>query len=507
MRQAKLLLCELMVLLIMSAAQSTAWAQQAQNYTIGPFEITGFYQYTIYPATEQANQNNFACLSGPCQPGLQQRRGKPDFLLMRQLLDLNIFGKFSENWSVTLEPRFFFDMTKIVDSHFRQYESLPQPFRGNGWMLRGGGNDFKAEMWQAYADYRGGDWWIRFGKQQIAWGEALGLRVLDIVNPLDLSQNLAFDRIFEEFDRVRIPQWFARVDYTIPNESIPDLTAEFILNPGIVVPTILPPQGSPLNVVPALLQIRDHVKQGEPTAGGRLTGTVSEVQFSVNFVTKPNDNAIGVFKFIPPAGVSLGCASPPFDPTDCQVVLGARHPRIYIVGGSANYNWAQAGAVLRAETTVTTNSPFLRSINATPVSIIDRGVWKMMLGVDRPTYVFPGLDSMTIGLQFLETFTGGDLHGVADSAGTKVDKAVQQFTIFFQQPLLSKRVLLEFFGMLDTGDGYWLQPGVHWEVGDHIRLDAYYNHFAGSENRAPGARFGGFFSFANGPFFRFTYGF
>jgi hypothetical protein len=496
MRQGKLFTCGL-IALVLVAAQSTAWSQT----TIGPFEITGFYQYTINPATEGANPNNFACLVGTCRPGLQQRAGKPDFLLMRQLLDLNIFGKFSENWSVTLEPRFFFDMTKIADSHFRQYQSLPAPFPGNGWMLRGGGNDFQAEMWQAYADYRSGNWWVRVGKQQIAWGEALGLRVLDTVNPLDLSQNLAFDRIYEEFDRVRIPQWFARVDYTIPNESIPDLTAEFILNPGMVVPTIAPPQGSPLNFVPALLQIRDNVKQGEPTAGGRLTGTVSDLQFSLNFVTKPNDNPIGVFETF-----DKGCFGRNPLGAGC-VVLDGKHPRVYIVGGSANYNWTQAGAVLRAETTVTANSPFLRNIGGTPTRIIDRGVWKMMLGVDRPIYVFPGLDSMTIGLQFLETFTGGDLHNLSDATGTHVDKAVQQFTIFFQQPLMSKRLLLEFFGMLDTGDAYWLQPGVHWEAGNHVRLDLFYNHLAGSEKNSPGARFGGPLSFANGPFFRFTYGF
>src|SRR3989339_690896 len=111
MRQRKLLTCGLLIFLV-AAVQSTAWGQQ----TIGPFEITGFYQYTINPATEHANPNNFACLSfivGPynCSPGLQKKSGKPDFLLMRQFLDLNIYGKFSENWSVTLEPRFFHDMT------------------------------------------------------------------------------------------------------------------------------------------------------------------------------------------------------------------------------------------------------------------------------------------------------------------------------------------------------------------------------------------------------------
>jgi hypothetical protein len=498
MRQSKLF-GWMLVIIIMMALPCPARAQ----FTIGPFEITGFYQFTVDTPTEHANPNNFACLSfitGPfkCSPGLQRKGGKPDLLLMRQLLDLNIFGKFNENWSVTFEPRFFFDMTKIADDHFRQYESLPARFPGNGSMLRGGGNDFKAEMWQAYIDYRSGGWWVRLGKQQIAWGEALGLRVLDTVNPLDLSQNLATDRIFEEFDRVRVPQWFLRADYTIANETIPDLTAEFILNPGIVVPTILPPQGSPFNVVPAFLKIRNQVNQGEPTAGGRITGTLEPVQFSLNFVTKPNDDAIGVSRGINPAG----CFGAPITPC---ILLNGRHPRIYIVGGSANYNWAPAGAVLRAETTVTPNSPFSSNIAGTPIKIVDRAVWKTVLAVDRPTYVIPGLDSMTIGFQFVETYTGGKLAGLTDAAGAKLDSNVHVFTVFFQQPILQKRVSFEFFGLFDTDDAHWLQPGVHWEVGNNVRLDLFYNKFGGAERR--GSRFGSNLDFVNGPFFRFTYGF
>ena len=509
MRQGKLLIWGLLILFAM-AIRSTAWAQ----YTIGPFEITGFYQYTVDVPVEHANPNNSACLSfivGPfkCSPGLQNKGGKPNFLLMRQLLDVNIFGKFNENWSVTLEPRLFFDMTKIVDDHFRQYESLPNNFQGSGSMLRGGGNDFKAEMWQVYTDYRSGGLWVRLGKQQIAWGEAIGLRVLDTINPLDLSQNLATDRIYEEFDRVRVPQWFARVDYTIPNESVQDLTAEFILNPGIVVPTILPPQGSPFNVVPAFLKVRDEVRQGEPTAGGRITGTIEPVQFSLNFVTKPNDDAIGKFRKVlagaPPFGNCLVGAFPGISPATPCIILDGKHPRIYIVGGSANYNWTAAGAVLRVETTVTPNAPFQNNFAGTPKRITDLPVWKTVLAVDRPTYVIPGLDSMTIGFQFFETFTGGRRSNVTDATGAKVDSNVQIFTVFFQQPLFDKRLSLEFFGFFDTDDAHWLQPGAHWEMGNHVRLDLFYNQFGGAEKR--GSRFGSNLNFVNGPFFRFTYGF
>ena len=505
MRQRKLLTCGLLIFLV-AAVQSTAWGQQ----TIGPFEITGFYQYTINPATEHANPNNFACLSfivGPynCSPGLQKKSGKPDFLLMRQFLDLNIYGKFSENWSVTLEPRFFHDMTKSVDNHFRQYESLPSDFPGNGWMLRGGGNDFKAEMWQAYTDYRSGNLWLRLGKQQMAWGEGIAVRILDIVNPLDLSQIIQFDRAFEEFDRIRIPQWFLRADYTIPNATIPDLTAELILNPGAVVPTILPKQGAPYNVVPSFLRIRDNVNQGEPTVGGRLTGTIGDVQFSLNYVTKPNDDGVGVFRTVLPSPIfPSNCLFPFFPPAGPCLELEARHPRVHIVGGSMNYKWDWAGAMLRAETTVTPNAPFLRNIGGTPTRIIERPVWKSVLAVDRPTYLIPGLDSTTIGFQFVETFTGGHLNNFSDSNGAKVDQAAHLFTIFLQQPLFMKRVSLEFLGLFDTDDGHWLQSGVHWEIGNNIRLDLFYNKFGGAEKR-PG-RLGSLF-WADGALLRFTYGF
>lgn len=508
MRKGKLLGWMLSILFAIGIG-STADAQ----YTIGPFEITGFYQYTADVPVDRSNPNNSSCLSfviGPyhCPRTLQKEGGKPNFLLMRQLLDVNIFGKFSENWSVTFEPRLFFDMTKIADNeHLRQYESLPATFPGNGLMLRGGGNDFKAEMWQVYTDYRNSGWWVRLGKQQIAWGEALGLRVLDIVNPLDLSQNLSTDRIFEEFDRVRVPQWFARVNYTIPNESIQDLTAEFILNPGAVVPTILPPQGSPFNVVPAFLKIRDEVDQGRPTVGGRLIGTIEPMQLSINFVTKPNDDAIGIFRTALPRATANNClfGGPPVPKSSGCLGLNGQHPRIYVVGGSANYNWTWAGAILRMETTVTPNAPFASNKAGTPTRVADRSVWKTVLAVDRPTYVVPGLDSMTIGAQFFETFTGGRRTGLTDNTGAKVDSNVHIFTVFFQQPLMEKRLSLEFFGLFDTDDAHWLQPGVHYEAGNHVRLDLFYNQFGGAEKR--GSRFGGNLKFVNGPFFRFTYGF
>ena len=74
----------------------TAGAQ----FNVGPFEITGFYQFTVDTPTEHANPNNSSCLSFivgafQCSPGLQKKGGKPDLLLMRQLLDLSVLEMFA----------------------------------------------------------------------------------------------------------------------------------------------------------------------------------------------------------------------------------------------------------------------------------------------------------------------------------------------------------------------------------------------------------------------------
>ena len=115
---------------------------------------------------------------------------------------------------------------------------------------------------------------------------------------------------------------------------------------------------------------------------------------------------------------------------------------------------------------------------------------------------------MTIGLQYFEIFTGGNLSRVMDIGGAKMDTAVHIFTLFLQQPLLEKRVALDFFGLFDTDGGQFLQTGVHWEIGNHVRLDLYYNKFSGAEKRPVSKSFGtSYMNFANGPFFRFTYGF
>ena len=59
---------------------------------------------------------------------------------------------------------------------------------------------------------------IRLGKQQVVWGEAIGLRITDIVNPQDYREF-----ILDDFIDSRIPLWMAKLNYYFDTWTIEGL--------------------------------------------------------------------------------------------------------------------------------------------------------------------------------------------------------------------------------------------------------------------------------------------
>ena len=60
-----------------------------------------------------------------------------------------------------------------------------------------------------YLDYIKGPWFLRLGKQQVSWGQADGIAILDRVNPFDLTEYW-----LQDFVDLRIPLWMANVNYS-----------------------------------------------------------------------------------------------------------------------------------------------------------------------------------------------------------------------------------------------------------------------------------------------------
>ena len=63
-----------------------------------------------------------------------------------------------------------------------------------------------AAIREAYIDMSGGDWEARIGKQQVVWGTADGMKLLDIINPTDYAE-MAQDQMEDS----RLPVWAINV--------------------------------------------------------------------------------------------------------------------------------------------------------------------------------------------------------------------------------------------------------------------------------------------------------
>jgi hypothetical protein len=106
------------------------------------------------------------------------------------------------------------------------------------------------QRWQAmfhetYLDVGLNDWNFRLGRQNIVWGEVIGLFFADVVTAKDLREFLV-----PEFDYIRVPQWATRAEYFTGDFKaeaiwIPYMTYDQIGKPGseFYPFTIPPPPG------------------------------------------------------------------------------------------------------------------------------------------------------------------------------------------------------------------------------------------------------------------------
>ena len=131
--------------------------------------------------------------------------------------------------------------------------------------------------------WAGAEW--RLGKQQVVWGQADGLKVLDVVNPQSFREF-----ILDDFDNSRIPLWTANVSVPLGDTTnlqllwIPDTTYHELAEPGT------PFAFSSPRLIPELpiMAVGEPDKPDDPfrdsDAGLALTGFVGGWDFSINYL-------------------------------------------------------------------------------------------------------------------------------------------------------------------------------------------------------------------------------
>src|SRR5262245_17634746 len=122
------------------------------------------------------------------------RTEEPRVLQMsRTIFEAKAVYKINDNWRMTLEGR----------AHYDPVERLGYP--KNVWL----------DPRQVLLDGKVKKVDLKLGLQQVVWGQADGLRVLDVINPLDYREF-----ILEDFIDSRRPLWLARADAPVGAGSL-----------------------------------------------------------------------------------------------------------------------------------------------------------------------------------------------------------------------------------------------------------------------------------------------
>ena len=318
------------------------------------------------------------------------------------------------------------------------------------------GNTGEVELRDFYVDGALGPVTLRVGKQQVVWGQADSLRVLDVVNP----------HSFREFvlpkpeDR-RIPLWTVNMEAPLGGALLqllwlPDPTYDeiplddepFAVTSPLFVPRA--PAGVPTTVAPLE---RPHGLFESSDAGARLSGFLGGWDLSVNYFHHYNDDPVP-FITLTPTGV----------------VVRPRYERTQLLGGS--FSNAFGRATVRGEAAYSTDRWFLTRDQRDDDKVFRSDELAWVLGVD--TKLSP---DAFVSLQYYESRLA------TAATGATRDAVERQATLVLEQRFANDSFVLRALCLksLNRGDGA-VQAQVDWRTRSNLTVRLAIERFYGDPN-------------------------
>ena len=286
------------------------------------------------------------------------------------------------------------------------------------------------EIREAYADYYAGDWFFRAGKQQVVWGQADGLRVLDQVNPFDFREFILGDAE----DR-RIPLWMLNAERSIGTLNlqllwIPDHTyadhpergtfssSSVEFRPQIPSGFVGRVQSVPIDRPNAVFKDDDF--------GVRLTGFTSGWDWSVNGLYTYDDQLVIEQQYLPPDRLNLN----------------RTYRRNFLFGGTASNAFGKT--TVRAEAAYNSRKFYYARERIGRDGVEQSGEFNSVIGLD---YQLDG-DTLISGQIFISILNN-------DNSTIVRDRGLADLTFLLRRDLFNETVGLEglFLHSLNQNDG------------------------------------------------------
>ncbi len=416
---------------------------------------------------------------------------KNDFTLSRTWFVTELDYTPNDIFKLHTQFRVIHDQTRNLDNDLLDYESFQDYEVYKHADLRAGeDNDIVAEIWELYGDLDLGNLWLRLGRQQIAWGEMISIRILDMINPLDRAWHFQWEP--EEFENIRIPQWMLRGVYSIEQSLVPwleELYIEGFLNPGDVRGNIDPTAGMPYNLRGQLLDPRP------PFAGGTglpmyntvyTQDTKGKDEFGFRLGYKIWDLAGTLnYYYVRPDGAVVYC--PAGGPPSMAPVY-EYYPRQDWYGASLNYACPD-GTVISVEGKYTDDAYFYDNSSPPGTTFIwpeKVDYYKWAINFQRFTRVLRTEPFMNIQLQYSQVviphhYTQCIKMNPAPYGKTNhVEEVVDTIALILNQDFRYKTYKASCVILYQPDKAYRINPGFKYSPGDHWRFEVYANWWGGS---------------------------
>ena len=337
---------------------------------------------------------------------------------------------------------------------------------------------------------------IRIGKQQIVWGETDGLRLMDLINPLDMTRQY----VTKSWEDIRRPLTSVKLDYYIIPEKdffleavwIPEIkTDKIFMDPAdpsspwsLESPKLqfAPTPFGPIPIIPHVVDRKPASSPRNSEFGLKLNGVNSGYHWTLNFFRGYNYTPVTKFKGARPL-------FPPASPFPMPVIL-ANLETVYekqnVLGITFNKPWGMW--VFRGEFANYFHKRFNTSDTSDSDGIVRKNQLQYMLGFDRPTWIKALNDFQTffISGQFFHFHTSKGHDLISGPYQQVFDRNFYAVSLLINTGYDRNRIVPEILTVYDiTNTGWYMKPKITFQYGDHWREEIGGLIFQGDKSEFP----------------------
>jgi len=322
------------------------------------------------------------------------------------------------------------------------------------------GQELEAELRELYLEADWGESYLTLGKQQVVWGQADGLKVLDVVNPQSFREF-----ILEDFDDSRIPLWTVNIERPVGDwdaqfiwvldktyHVLPKRDATYAFTSQRLVPSVSPGVRVDLRDVK-----RPNRLLADSDAGIRLSTFWNSWDITLNYLYQ-YDNFPVLFQRL-----EMSAAAP-------VVVIEPRYERTHVLGGT--FSNAFGEWVIRGEMGYFTDRFFLTDDASDPDGIAKSSELSYVLGTD-----WTGIEDTFLSVQLFQSW-------VTDSpSGLLRDSLETSLTLLARRDYLNDTLQAEILWITNINDSDGLvRPKLSYEWQDNVKTWVGVDIFYGTRN-------------------------